>query len=1277
AAPVGGIVASGSATISVSGSTTTITQTTDRAAIDWTSFNLSAAETANFTVPASSSATLNRITGGGVSTISGTVTSNGAVYFVNPNGMVFDATSRVSANGFIASTAGISNDDFIAQREVGSSFGTGSLLMNGTVTAPTITATAATISVGGSLTAPGGAVLIRSNSQTTVGLGAVISADAGATGKGGSVKILSDGFTDFLGAASARGGTLAGDGGFVEVSGHRVNLQGSVNTLAVNGVSGQFLLDPADIMITATGLPPSGVNSDKTFISANSLVNYLNTNGNYSLVATNSIEVAEIIGSNGSWTNGNSLTLEAGSIILSKSIIASGSGSSVVLKATGLTGEIVLNGTDADFKIKANDIDFKAGQSGNGKITAKGTVLHFENSGAGSLSVRYDGVLPERTSGSGLIFQFDSAGSFVATHSYVNSNDMVYDSGVYYTGSTLTSTGERSSTGSSFGMTAGDYQIGVRSGVDAPVFTAPTVNRVNLNLGVTFRNSQGLYDFATIAARGLSTTSIKIGRNAIVTAPNGGSYGGALSMVNGGQLRISGSFTLTASSQVLGAGFSVATASGQPTASLILRPQQGVSLTSALSLSSVNLDIDLGSSASLTLGGNRLTSAKDVRLILAASNPNGLGTTFANSNSQIHADHFVVQFGYLGNQNFTGSNLLNPAWLLNQVVTGAALNGKTVRHNVVGSITLSGSFSQNETLTREFNATGGITLSTAVSLANGVYSLNAIGAIGSSGLTSLTNSSSKVNFTAGGLITLSATGLMNFGGNLTAAGAISLTAGSLSLTSNVLSDGGDVTLDLGTGLYTNNGFSWNTSGKNLSLIYGGADIAAGTVALILTKDNNSGVFNQKLNYTNNKIRDYLNDPTTSISTIVFTNDGLTPDNPLNESMYFAVSDIPNIGIVKSQTDITDATKFTGDNPLFSDLYLLNDDGEVIHNIDVQFHSINYTERNIGLVASSINFKGMNSFKSLNLHSNTTINETLDSNAAISTTGAIELKSEMSISLGGKNNFAMITGFSAPTRVAINTVNVVLNTTEPVSGTPIEITGETFTLLRKVKSGSSTAVRASKTITIKVGKVDSKGTVTSGGSFVNNGNSWTSTNNQSVTLTLGSRTTSNTVFNLGQGTITQNFVTPYGVGSKPVALFVGPKPLDSDYNWLTADQISSTFSFMGSSEVVGVIGAKNGNPANISPSIILIKNQNLSTIGAVINSPVILSGSVNLGTGNGLQFARDVTVNSGSTVTGNLKITAGNKLTIISSGSTETEFISGSISFIGDTPSTLSFNGNFR
>ena len=113
AAPVGGIIPpnGGTVTIKVNGGDTTVTQTSSRAVIDWNSFNVGATESVTFTVP-NNGATLNRVSG--LSTISGTVTSNGALYFVSPNGMVFEATSKVSVNSLVVSTADISNANFMA-----------------------------------------------------------------------------------------------------------------------------------------------------------------------------------------------------------------------------------------------------------------------------------------------------------------------------------------------------------------------------------------------------------------------------------------------------------------------------------------------------------------------------------------------------------------------------------------------------------------------------------------------------------------------------------------------------------------------------------------------------------------------------------------------------------------------------------------------------------------------------------------------------------------------------------------------------------------------------------------------------------------------------------------------------------------------------------------------------------------------------------------------------------------------------------------------------------
>ena len=223
AAPQGGQVASGMATIGVSGgvsgTVTTVLQASDRAVLDWSSFDLAVGETARFIVPNSSSATLNRITGGGVSRISGTVESNGIVYFSNPNGLVFDASSRVSANGFFATSGGMDTDSFMTRRE-SSAVGSGGVTLNGVITAPAILVRAGTVTVGGALSAGGGRIDIASTNLTTIGQGAVISADGGSrgtAGTAGTVRLWSDGHTDYYGQVSATGF----NGGAVEVSGRQ------------------------------------------------------------------------------------------------------------------------------------------------------------------------------------------------------------------------------------------------------------------------------------------------------------------------------------------------------------------------------------------------------------------------------------------------------------------------------------------------------------------------------------------------------------------------------------------------------------------------------------------------------------------------------------------------------------------------------------------------------------------------------------------------------------------------------------------------------------------------------------------------------------------------------------------------------------------------------------------------------------------------------------------------------------------------------------------------
>lgn len=112
--PTGGTVAAGDATISSTANEVDITQRSDRAIINWQSFNIAAGETTRFIQPSSSSTTLNRVVNSQqLSTISGNLTANGRVIVMNPNGVVIGAQGHVDTAGFIATTADIADDKFM------------------------------------------------------------------------------------------------------------------------------------------------------------------------------------------------------------------------------------------------------------------------------------------------------------------------------------------------------------------------------------------------------------------------------------------------------------------------------------------------------------------------------------------------------------------------------------------------------------------------------------------------------------------------------------------------------------------------------------------------------------------------------------------------------------------------------------------------------------------------------------------------------------------------------------------------------------------------------------------------------------------------------------------------------------------------------------------------------------------------------------------------------------------------------------------------------------
>src|SRR5215470_4114308 len=116
--PLGGQVVGGSATIQGQGtSTVTVTQSSQNAIINWNTFSIGAGEKTNINMPNASSVGLERVTGNlGPSTINGSLWSNGILFLVNPNGIMFGQGAQVNVGGLLATTHDIKNSDFMAGR---------------------------------------------------------------------------------------------------------------------------------------------------------------------------------------------------------------------------------------------------------------------------------------------------------------------------------------------------------------------------------------------------------------------------------------------------------------------------------------------------------------------------------------------------------------------------------------------------------------------------------------------------------------------------------------------------------------------------------------------------------------------------------------------------------------------------------------------------------------------------------------------------------------------------------------------------------------------------------------------------------------------------------------------------------------------------------------------------------------------------------------------------------------------------------------------------------
>ena len=127
----------------------------------------------------------------------------------------------------------------------------------------------------------GGEILIGGDRQgqgdlpnaeaTFVGANVSVNADAITQGDGGKVIVFAEDSSKIFGSLSARGGSLSGNGGFIETSGKQyLEISKTPEFGAPNGLGGEWLIDPYDLEIVS-GNSASGVSSASPFDSFGSV----------------------------------------------------------------------------------------------------------------------------------------------------------------------------------------------------------------------------------------------------------------------------------------------------------------------------------------------------------------------------------------------------------------------------------------------------------------------------------------------------------------------------------------------------------------------------------------------------------------------------------------------------------------------------------------------------------------------------------------------------------------------------------------------------------------------------------------------------------------------------------------------------------------------------------------------------------------------------------------------------------------------------------------------
>ncbi|MEJ2131157.1 MAG: filamentous hemagglutinin N-terminal domain-containing protein, partial [Gammaproteobacteria bacterium] len=413
ALPTNGSVTRGSATINTTAATMTVNQTSQRAVIDWGSFDIGSGASVAFTQPATTSVAVNRVgPGAGQSVIDGALTANGHVMIHNPDGVAFTSGAAVNVAGLIASTGNIDVDAVMSSPSAPIAITeatSGSVANEGSITvtdAGLAAFVAPSVVNDGTIAAASGRVVLAGAQTATVSLNGglyELVVDRAATNgsvtntgalqaSGGSILLSAEDASSLVSGVINLTGVQQADR--IEVNGDQVVLGSDLDAGAVGGRSGLIEVGASaqiqdGIDISKTAGPGATVN-----VRAGSYFEQVTLNKpNLALIGE---ARAKIVVPDGPGVNG--LTVSADNVTVSGFEIAGPVTSSYLTYPWGSNitrGIVVKRGADG-FTLANNDVhDIRTGilidgrdDAGTGTVVGSVTGNIIENTKSG-ISVQY------------------------------------------------------------------------------------------------------------------------------------------------------------------------------------------------------------------------------------------------------------------------------------------------------------------------------------------------------------------------------------------------------------------------------------------------------------------------------------------------------------------------------------------------------------------------------------------------------------------------------------------------------------------------------------------------------------------------------------------------------------------------------------------------------------------------------------------------------------------------------------------------------------------------